>query len=479
MARRVLLPVAILALQLFFPVDGCSDFLLSAAATSQSVISGRTMDFEADLDSTLEVIPRNTHFQELPVSGCPDCQDFEWQNKLGFVAANVYGVNVAADGLNEAGLSAAWLYLDATEYPNPENGVGNFNVSKPVVTSICSYILGNFATVDEVKKGLENVQLAGINGQVAHKVLHVPSPEDGKAHSAPLHVSVHDRNGKNLVIEFLQGNPIFHDNPNGVLTNDPPLEEQLALLEKHLSEATGTVNTGNLLPGGYGSTERFQRLSVLNKKISEGYNAPSVHASYVEETEEQRAVSDAVHMLNTVVRPPMGEATQWSIVRDHKRRMLYIRSTANQLLRRVSLDMLDWADPHARRLIPVSYGIWFLDTTVPLLDDHNVMRTKDLPPRSMVETAISKTQDPSVAFGKLKYFRERATMEKASDEMQFLAVASQMQQANEVESLSPAWIFVVGSVAGGMLTALLTVGWKMIITDCLRRQNGYKQIADI
>ncbi|KAF1795066.1 Choloylglycine hydrolase/NAAA C-terminal [Phytophthora cactorum] len=378
----------------------------AASGTQQlrSVISGRSMDFEADLDTALEVIPRNTHFQELPVSGCPDCPDFEWQNKLGFVAANVYGVNVAADGLNEAGLSAAWLYLDATEYPNPENGIGNFNESKPVVTSICSYILGNFATVDEVKKGLEQVQLAGINGEVAQKLLHVPVPADGKAHSAPLHVSVHDHNGNNLVIEFLQGNPIFHDNPNGVLTNDPPLEEQLTLLNKHLSEL-----------------RELSTLETYDRGTASGVGCSTF-------TEYGGAATD-------------GRATQWSIVRDHKRRMLYIRSTANQLLRRVSLDMLDWADPHARRLIPVH-----------------------------------TTQDP----GKLNtYFKESATMEKVNDQVQFLAATSQMQQANEMETLSPVWVFVVGSVAGGMLTALLSVGWKMIITDCLRRQNGYQKIADI
>ncbi|GMF22258.1 unnamed protein product [Phytophthora lilii] len=474
-----LLVAAALALALG-PASGCSDFLLSAADSPPSVVSGRSMDFQADLDSALEVIPRMTHFQELPVAECPRCPNFDWRNRFGFVAANVYGVNVAADGLNEAGLSAAWLYLEASQYPSPQRG--NFNVSKPVVTSVCSYILGNFATVDEVKMGLQQVQLAGINGQVAQQVLHVPAPADGKARTAPLHVSVHDRNGKSLVIEFLNGETVFHDNPNGVLTNDPPLQEQLALLDQHLTETKGTINTGDLLPGGYGSTDRFVRLSVLNKKIGVGYSAPTVHASYVEATEEQRVVSDALHLLNTVVRPPMGEATQWSIVRDHKRRMLYIRSTANQLLRRVSLDMLDWADPHARRLIPVSYGIWFLDSTAPLLDDRNAMHTKDLPSRSTVEAALARAEDPSVAFRAVdstKNLKESATVTEMSDQLQFLAATSQMQQADEVESLSPTWVFIVGSVAGGMLTALLSVGWKMIITDCLRRQSGYQPIADI
>lgn len=162
--------------------------------------------------------------------------------------------------------------------------------------------------------------------------------------------------------------------------------------------------------------------------------------------------------------------------------MLYIRSTANQLLRRVSLDMLDWADPHARRLIPVSYGIWFLDSTVPLLDDRNVLQTKDLPPRSDVEAAMSQTQDPSAAFRKIDtkaHFREQAAVTETQDQQQFLAATAQMQQADEVASISLVWVFVVGSVAGGMLTALLSVGWKMIITDCLRRQSGYQPIADI
>lgn len=457
--------------------SSCSDFLLDSSPSS--VISARSMDFQADLDSSFEVIPRGTVFQELPVAGCRNCADFEWRNKFGFVAANVYGVNVAADGLNEVGLSAAWLYLEATQYPTPDVRSNELNATRPVVTSLCSYILGNFATVDEVKSGLQNVQLAGIDGAVARQVLHVPAPTDGEEGSAPLHVSVHDAHGKNLVIEFLGGKTVFHDNPNGVLTNDPPLEQQLEMLEKHKSEAKGNINTGDLLPGGYGSTERFIRLSVLNSKVNEGYSGRTVHASYVQATEEQRVVSDALHLLNTVVRPPMGEATQWTIVRDHKRKMLYIRSTANQLLRRINLKMMDWADPHARRLIPVSYGIWFLDTTIPLLDDRNSIRTKDLPARSVVQAALSKSGDLSTTFERVDTNSLKSKGPPLPESR--LPVVSQMEMQHEaqIDNLSPTWVFVVGSVAGGMLTVLLSVGWKMVITECVRRQHGYRPISGI
>ncbi|RLN95986.1 hypothetical protein BBJ28_00024178 [Nothophytophthora sp. Chile5] len=468
------------ALLLGCPTSACSDFLFNRAASASSVVSGRTMDFQADLDTALEVVPRGTLFQELPVAGCPDCADFAWKARLGFVAANIYGVNVAADGMNEAGLSAAWLNLEASEYPSP-TGDGAFNASKPVVTSVCSYILGNFASVDDVRAGLKQVQLAGVDGRVAQAILHLPMPADGKAKAAPLHVSVHDATGDNLVIEFINGEAVFHENPNGVLTNDPPLHQQLELLAKHRSETAGDINVGDLLPGGYGSTERFIRLSVLNGKVADGYSSSSVHASYLEATEEQRVVSDTLHLLNTVVRPPTGEATEWSIVRDHKRRMLYIRSTANQLLRRVSLDMLDWADPHARRLLPVSYGIWFLDSTVTLLDDSNSMRTKDIPSRSEIEALLAQTGNPPASFRESKdvqRLQDKSLAAVFQDQLPLHESNGQLQMEQQREEVASMWVFVAGCVAGGAVTVLFTLGWKILVLDRVQRQRGYQPIAD-
>ncbi|KAI9917763.1 hypothetical protein PsorP6_013353 [Peronosclerospora sorghi] len=471
---RATLSIA-LAVSVLYPADGCSDFLLSRDASTTSVISGRTMDFHADLESALEVIPRWTQFQEPPASGCPECPDFGWQNKLGFVAANVYGFNVATDGLNEAGLSAAWLYLETSEYPVPKSGASYVNRSKPIVTSLCSYILGNFETVEQLKKGLEEVQLAGIDSQVAQEVLRIPAPADGKRESAPLHVSVHDRNGKNLVIEFLNGTTIFYDNPNGVLTNDPPLDEQLNLLHEYMEKDTNSSERGYTMPGGYSSTERFVRLSVLNEHVRQGYSTPTEQVSYLRASEEQLVISEALHLLNTVVSPQIGGATQWSIVRDHTRKMLYFRSTANQLLRRISLDMLDMANPHARRLIPVSYGKWFLDSTRPLLDEHNVMRTKDLPPRSKLEAALIETQVDETS----KQVESTRIVDTAYDQPKLVAGSSQLQRADKLESLSLVWVFMLGSIAGGIMTALMLVGLKTIPTGRYRRRDGYEPIAEV
>jgi len=38
-----------------------------------------------------------------------------------------------------------------------------------------------------------------------------------------LHVALHDESGKNLAIEFLNGEAVVHKNPLGILTNEPPI----------------------------------------------------------------------------------------------------------------------------------------------------------------------------------------------------------------------------------------------------------------
>lgn len=466
---------ALLLLLLLPEASACSDFVLNSSA---SVVSGRSMDFEVDLKSVLEVIPRGTAFQELPVFGCPHCPDLEWRARLGFVALNMYGMNAAADGMNEKGLSAAWLYLIATKYPTPETAP-EFNASLPVVTSIPSYILGHFASVEEVREGLGRVQLAGYDDRFSSQVLKVHT-----SGSAPLHVSVHDAHGKSLVIEFIDGKPVFYDNVNQVLTNDPPLNEQLqALNERGLGLDDGITN----LPGGYGPSERFQRLSVLNHYASQGYANAVEGASYTVATAEQRAVSDTLHLLNSVVRPPPGETTEWSLVRDHTRRRLYIQSTQNQLLRRVDLTMLDFASRSARRFVPVTYGNWFFDITLPLMDDANTAKTFDLPPRSKIETLIEQEKGGNgqsvgdvLGARALKAFRSQQNSRRAVDAMtggveesSVLAEEEPVAAITEPQQYQPSYVtvFMAGGLCGVLVTALvIAVGSKM------NRRRGYQAI---
>ena len=69
----------LLGLQVY--VFGCSDFLLNAS--DDSIVSARTMDYEIDLATVLEVIPAHTSFEEAPVFNCSDCPNFKWSSKYG------------------------------------------------------------------------------------------------------------------------------------------------------------------------------------------------------------------------------------------------------------------------------------------------------------------------------------------------------------------------------------------------------------
>jgi choloylglycine hydrolase len=471
----VALTAAACALLSRHEASACSDFVLNS---STSVVSGRSMDFEVDLKSVLEVIPRGTAFQEPPVLGCPQCPDLEWRARLGFVAFNMYGMNAAADGMNEKGLSAAWLYLVGTKYPTPETTV-QFNASLPVVTSIPSYILGHFATVDEVRQGLSRVQIAGYDDRFSAQVLKVHTTG-----SAPLHVSVHDAHGKSLVIEFIDGQPVFHDNINQVLTNDPPLGGQLDALRERGFGLDAQLTD---LPGGYGSTERFQRLSVLNHYAGQGYENAGPDASYTVATTEQRAISDTLHLLNSVVRPPPGEATEWSLVRDHSRRRLYIQSTQNQLLRRVDLTMLDFASHSARRFVPVTYGNWFFDMTLPLMDDANKAKTFDLPPRSKIEALLEQEKSGGgqpigdvLGARALEAFRSQqnsrrvaaSVNEAAQDD---IVPAESQPEGPTTEPLSYEPSYVTVFMAGGLCGALVTALGVAIVSK-LSRRRGYTAI---
>lgn len=434
----------------------CSDFLYNSSLWDTArdgpapVISGRTMDFAADLQSVLEVVPRGTSFQELPVLACADCADYQWTNPLGFVAVNMYGLNVATDGMNEKGLSAAWLYLPGTVYPRPETtNSSETNASLPIVTAICTYLLGNFGSVAELREGIKHIQFAEFDERL--RVLLHPQGEASLGR-VPLHVAVHDASGQNLVIEFLGGKTTLYDNVNDVLTNSPTLDEQLdALAENGYKD----------FPGGYGSTERFLRVSVLNRLAPLGYSNALPNATYIEAAPQQRAVSNVLHILNTVVRPIINEATEWSIVRDHANLKLYIQSTQNQLLRRVDFSQIDFASAASRRLIPVTFGNWYADVTQGLTDESNTAKTADLPPRTQMEGLIRQIMGDEMPASDPPAVAGPASLVAASE-----------GDASAEPSQLPAVVFGAGLFCGVLVAVV--VPW---IVNRSRRQ-GYQQVPD-
>ncbi|PWR75973.1 linear amide C-N hydrolase [Methanospirillum stamsii] len=336
-----------------FPVSGCSEFILKNSSPD-NVISGRTIDFlySTLTDTNFAMEPKGQNDISLS-SLIPDEPGLSWNNTYGFVGvANFAGIMQEyneghlyyLDVLNEAGLSASFLWLNEAQFPhnitNPQNAL--FYLDLP------GWIAGNFKTLDEVKEGLSSVEIW--------------APE-GLDSTYPLHLCVHDASKKSMIIEWVEdenNNPVMNiydgdmvDDNYGVMTNSPVYPLQLASLENYKNSMPENHFEG--LPGGVSMSDRFIRLSKLNE-----YNQQIPY--------EMGDISQAFHLLNSVdvafgnepsffeIRGvgsiPGDDYTYLTVVRDHTNPAYYYRSWRDQSIRKIDFSKIDFMKD-ASDLIPV------------------------------------------------------------------------------------------------------------------------------
>jgi choloylglycine hydrolase len=334
------------------PARACTYFFLKAK--DGSVISGRTQEFYSNLESVLEMVPRDTSFTTTAPDGA---KAVSWKSKHGFVGISHYGRCLFTDGLNEKGLAAGGLWFGDSEYP--KIGTGERVID---VTDLVGWILGNFQTVAEVKTALETVRIsAGVFGPLKMVL--------------PLHFYVTDALGDSIVLEHIKGRLVVIDNTvNGVMTNEPDMSWQLKNLRFYsnmnpfsfpvpeLKDDTWSLGTGlKGLPGDYTSESRFVRISAL-KYFAE------------QATDAEKGVNLAVHLIN-VVDIPYGpqiwiqgqkghvQWTPWIVIYDQKNRHFYYRTYENQILRRIDLTRLPLGEKAPCRRVELYGGRGYLDDT--------------------------------------------------------------------------------------------------------------------
>ncbi|GAG62989.1 unnamed protein product, partial [marine sediment metagenome] len=174
----------------------------------------------------------------------------------------------------------------------------------------------------------------------------------------PLHLAIHDAYGKNLVVEFVNGETKFYDNPNQVLTSFPFFDWQTTNLRNYLNitnknatdEFLKKIGNGSGmlgLPGDATSPSRFVRAYFLNRYSPEPKSI-------------QEAVSHSLHIINAIEvtngQVASGEHTQWSLVRDHANKVLYFRDNQNQNLRAIELTKLDLTPRAQIKSLPITAG---------------------------------------------------------------------------------------------------------------------------
>lgn len=326
----------------------CTNISMPFAA-NQFVISARTMDFGKNFNTVVQLVPRGHKF---PLISPP--HGISWNNKYAFLGTAIdftIANHYYSDGLNEEGLSVGMLWLPGTDYPKPALQNNMYMIDFP------AWLLGNFATIAEVKAALNDVHIIGLS-----TFLDI---------YPPLHFIVQDADGNSLTIEFMNQEMQVYDNDNGIMTNAPNYPWQLANMDNYSSltvynnpqKSWGQeVNGSGLLgmPGDATPPSRFVRATKLCGTI-------------YQPTDTQQAVNTACQILQNMVVPygtvvsgtdhnKIADFTQWSVIRDHKERVYYFSSAFDQSLKAIDLKKLDVTQGSIRSL-PITTGSWYTDVT--------------------------------------------------------------------------------------------------------------------
>lgn len=228
------------------PADACTRILWNE--TGLPVVVGRTMDWPESTEPVLTVLPRGMarNGDMLGLESVGDVNPARWTSKYGSIVTTVYGLG-AADGFNEAGLGAHMLYLNATD----------FGPRDPALAGVqaglwAQYLLDNAGSVTEALEVMKTIQ---------------PIMVEARGAKTTVHLALEDAGGDSAIIEFVDGKPVIHHGREfTVMTNDPPYDQQLALLAEHdFSNPTSTTP----LPGNVAPTDRFVRASYFRAILPE------------------------------------------------------------------------------------------------------------------------------------------------------------------------------------------------------------------
>jgi choloylglycine hydrolase len=302
-------------------------------AKDGAVVVARTLEFGADLQSKVGVFPAGTPIAGLLPNGAGG---ISFTTKYGIVGANAFGLPMVVDGLNDRGLYVGEFffpgsagYADVTP-ENASRAMAGYQYSM--------WILGNFATVAEVKAAYDRVTLVG-----------TVVPQLGMA--PPVHFRIVDKTGAAVVVEPIGGKLVIYDDPLGVLTNSPTFDWHMTNLNNYVG--LSAANRGALtLPGvtlsGFGQGSGFYGLPGDFTPPSRFVRAVAFEAAAVQPATGADAVQQVFHILNNFDIPvgavrdvvngkTIDEWTLWTAANDLTNLQFYFRTFDDQSLRSVDV----------------------------------------------------------------------------------------------------------------------------------------------
>ncbi len=243
---------------------------------------GRNLDLERGYGEQVVITPREYVFNMRCVPA------LEKHYAIIGMATVIDNYPLYYEATNEKGLSMAGLnFPDNAEYKEQLEGKDNV-----APFELIPWILGQCASIDEVRHLLAKINIAKINFSEKLPV-------------TPLHWIISDRE-YSITVESVKSGLKIYDNPYGVLTNNPTFDYHMLNLNNYMGLHEGfavnnlcpnknlknySLGMGALgLPGDYSSASRFIKTVFVKQKSCSGNS-------------EKENVSQFFHILSAVAMP--------------------------------------------------------------------------------------------------------------------------------------------------------------------------------
>ena len=300
---------------------------LSIQSQAGTCFFGRNMDLSYFFNQRVMIMPKNYAYED-KVSGNKVI------NNRAIIGMGTVIDNhpVLADAMNEAGLGCAGLNFQGYAYFEKEPVEGKQNIAP---YDFIQWVLSNHETVEEVKRGIERLEL-------------VDCPINADTPVAMLHWMIADKTGKSIVVEKTKEHFAVHDNPMGVMTNNPEFDWHLINLNNyvHLTPASpketqwGThtlkalgIGAGTVgIPGDFASVSRFVRIAYLRSHM------PEVSGD-IESVTQFFHMLDYVKMVKGGVLTDEGleDSTIYSSCMDQDKGVYYYRTYENNRINAIDM----------------------------------------------------------------------------------------------------------------------------------------------
>ena len=335
--KRILILIAATFLGGLFAekADACTG--ISLAAQDGSNVVARTVEWASTpMQCGYVVAPRKHVHQSYTPTGE---NGLKYVSKYGYVGVYTEYEPFVVEGVNETGLAAGLFFFPNYGDYAPYDAKHNDRTLCDM--QFVSWVLSQFASIDEVKEAMKNIDLVTLS----HKI-------------GSVHWRIAQPDGRMVVMEVVAGVPNFYENTLGVITNSPGFQWHMTNLNNYINMEPGsapdnTIKKGiTLHPLGHGS-------GMLG--LPGDFTSPSrfVRATFFQTTAPVWAtgfdtVVQAFHILNNFDIPigsqharadiPKGlpSATQVTTSTDQKAMRFYYRTAWNSNIRCIDLKELDF-----------------------------------------------------------------------------------------------------------------------------------------